>query len=64
MTNLELGSRVLANDHDVPGADLDVLVSTHRNDLCGLGLLLSRKVATQNLQANLATPFYHFARRF
>jgi hypothetical protein len=40
--DLELGSRILAKDNNVPGADLDVLMGTHRDDLCGLRLLLGR----------------------
>lgn len=39
---LDLGTRILAKDHHVPDAHLDVLVCAHRDDLGALGLLRGR----------------------
>src|ERR671910_256714 len=39
---LDLRPRILANDHHIPDAYLDVLVCSHRDDLSALGLLLGR----------------------
>src|SRR5215210_2150560 len=36
---LDLGPRILAKDHHVPHADLDVLVNAYRHDLRCLGFL-------------------------
>src|SRR5829696_8963259 len=39
---LDLGSRILANDYHVPDAYLDVLVGAHRDDFSSLRLLPGR----------------------
>ena len=37
---LDLSSRILANDHHVPDTNLDVLVLTHRDDFSNLSTAL------------------------